>query len=332
MKLYSAATPEDLGNATTFVSNLADPKYWGYTDIVHHWGNAAAASSASLGKGLAIYGAYNGHGIMLRDIIDDYPTGDCWIAFGMMAEPFGTNAMPNNGGGLFTIGTSPAAQVSNGTLFPGCTCGQAFTTYGQGKRVAIETIFKPLTGEYRVYVNGVKRAEGTMTPFGNVITLRDACLNFCQYAAINNWFLLTDYYLGVVDSIDDRVGAFKVDALLSKQTTLPTGTLTMDGTSPTITGDHTVEYDVAPIQGKNVVGIVEQVRAASVGPTAALSFKRKVNGTETGARKVSDIPVTFPLKRAEILASSRVGAPATNYVKGTPLTEAKLSLSVQANN
>ncbi len=328
MKLYSAATPEDLGNATTFVTNLSDPKYWGYTDIIHNWGSTSQVSLAVLGKGLAIYGGWNGHSLQLRDIIDDYPTGDCWIAFGMMAEPYSTNAMPTNGANFMSVGQHSNSAFATFVL----TAGNAFTTWGQGKRVCIEVVFKPLTGDYKVFVNGIQRGTGSLGPFASSMALREIALNFCQYSTVNNWFLLTDYYLGVVDSVDDRLGSFKIDALVSKQTTLPAGTLTIDGNAPVITGEHTIEYDVAPLQGRTIVGITEQVRAMSPGPTAALSFKRKVNGVETSARTYNDVPVTFPLKRAEILAVKRAGAPITDYVKGTPLTEAKLTLSVQANN
>jgi hypothetical protein len=69
----------------------------------------------------------------------------------------------------------------------------------------------------------------------------------------------------------------------------------------------------------------------SPGPTAAVSTKRTINGSETAARKVSNIPVAIPLTAIEDVSVPRTGAAAQSYVNMTPLTECKLALSIVPN-
>jgi hypothetical protein len=329
MKLYSAVGIEDFSNPLT-VQGVGDAtiRRLGLLD----WFNMSAHGSyipiPTPGKGLNLSAYANQTGFPLKDIIAEYPTGDCWIAFGVMIDPI---TIIQQGGSFFSVSTS------NTTVYVPMSALSRYDilqTWGQGKRCCVELVWKPLTGVYKVFVNGIQRASGTASAWNTgAYPMSTHIVNFNAYAVNDSTtrMYVTDAYIGVVDSIDDRLGNFKIQKLAQKTSTLNADGMTPGGPVQLATGDHTVEFDTAPLAGSIVCGVAETVRALSQGPTASVTTKRTINGSETAARKAGPIPVTPPAIVIDEFAAPRVMAPPTPYVLGTPLTECKLTLSIVNN-
>jgi hypothetical protein len=330
MKLYSAIGIEDFSNPLS-VQPTADnvSRRLGPTDLFHACGHPSFVPIPTPGKGMnfSTYGCSDT--FMLRDIIAEYPTGDCWVALGVMVDPIvigGGNGVffQANYNGRYDVTASIGSMTRNDLM----------VVAGQSKRCCLEVVYKPLTGQYRVYVNGVVKQAGTFSQLSvNSYPLVNQGIAFNGYHTSDSTsrFFVTDCYFGVVDGIDACLGNFKITKLVAKTSTLNVDGMTPGGAGQLTTGDHVVEFDTAPLAGQVVLGVAETVRAFSVGPTAAVTTKRTVNGVATAARKASNIPIVIPTTFTEDFAVQRVMSPPTNYAYGTPLTECKLALSIVNN-
>jgi hypothetical protein len=267
-------------------------------------------------------------GLPLKEVIADYPTGECWLAMGIMIDPVVT---PVANGVFFSITTSNQSIV---TWIGGLTRADILATYGQNKRTCVELIYRPATGAYKIFINGIQRASGIFSLLNtNAYPLSTQIVNFNSFATqeTTTRMFITDFYVGVVDSIDDRLGNFKIQKLVAKNTTLNIDGMTPGGAAQLVTGDHTIEFDTAPVANFSVCGVVESVRAFSQGPTASVNTKRTLNGSETVARKAANMPTAIPTLMLDEIANQRVMATPQPYVTGTPLTECKLALSIVNN-
>jgi hypothetical protein len=329
MKLYSAIGVEDLSNPLT-VQPTADnvTRRLGCTDMFSTCGHPSYVPVPTPGKGLTLTTYASMIGFELKDIIAEYPTGDCWVALGLIIDPTTLGAGNNV---FFTTTTSSYSVVAN---IGNQTHNTLIAIAGQGKRCCIELVYKPLTNQYRVYVNGVVRQAGTFSALNPAsYPLASQMVNFNGYGTVDTTtrILVTDAYFGVVDSIDDRLGNFKINKLVAKTTTLSVDGMTPGGAAQLTTGDHAIEFDVAPLANQIVVGVAESIRAYSPGPTSTVITKRKVNGVETAARAAANVPVAIPVLVVDDLLATRVAAPLSAYAPYTPLTECKLTLSIVAN-
>lgn len=331
MKLISAVGIDDFSNPS--MTNAATDniiKRLGITDLFQANGHPSYGPTPVAGKGLYMTAYSTQTSFLMKDIIADYPTGDCWVAMGVMIDP--TLIAAASGPFFQALGMTGAYNVvSNvGSL----TRNDIIGIHGQNKRCCAELIWKPATGQFRVYVNGVMRDQGNFSLF-NTGTYPPAN----QLMSLNGWsqqdttsrFYFTDFYIGIVDSISECLGNFKITKLVAKNSTLNSAGMTPGGAAQLTTGDHTVEFDTAPLAGSIVAGVVETVRAYSPGPTAAVTTKRTVNGVETAERKAANLPVAITSLATDEAVNKRVMAPPTAYAIGTPLTECKLALSIVNN-
>lgn len=328
MKLFSAAGLDDLTKGysyTQYAKNLL-----GATDLITYNGNNGYIPTQSA-KGLHLRSYMTCCAISLRDVVDDGSTAE-WIALGLMIEPVAGQAFPNASDTWFNLTTDGSTNATSFSI-PRNTL---LNDWGAGARHCQELLFKPSTGQWNLYVNGILRTSGTigMDPSWLVpSTLRQWYLNFCTYTtnSATGYFTLTDFYLAKVDSGASVLGNFKVSKLVTKQTTLPAAAATIDGNTATLTGNYSVEFDVSPLDGKSVQGVVESVRACSVGPTAGLSATRRLNGADSAANKVTNIALALPSGQVNFAQHYRLGAKATEFTSGTPVTEFKVNLSVVDN-
>lgn len=330
MKLYSAIGIEDFSNPLTVQAGADNVnRRLGLTDMFHLSGHSSYVPIPTPGKGLNLTTYASNDGFSLKDIIADYPTGDCWVAMGIMVDPITISG----GGGTF-FQTAYQGRYDVVANIGNQTRNDLIAVAGQNKRCCLEVIYKPLTGQFKVYVNGVVKQTGfySMLPIATYpLASQMLCFNGYQYSDGTSRFFVTDCYFGVVDSIDAFLGNFKVTKLVAKTSTLNADGMTPGGAPQLTTGDHAIEFDTAPLAGHVVYGATETIRAFSAGPTAAVTTKRKINGVETTARKVSNIPVAVPVLFTDDLLQQRIMSPTANYVAGTPLTECKLALSIVNN-
>lgn len=328
MKLFSAAGLDDLTKGYSYTQYAKN--FVGATDLISYCENNGYAPTQTA-KGLNVRQYMNTLALPLRDIVDDGSAAE-WIALGLMIEPTVGQSFPTSSNAWFTLTTD--AYTSAAPFTSGRTT--VLNDWGGGVRHCQELLFKPSTGQWNLYVNGVLRASGTisMDPSWLVPSnLRQWYLNFCAYTtnSSSGYFTLTDFYLAKVDSGASVLGNFKVSKLVTKQTTLPAAAATIDGNTATLTGNYSVEFDVTSLDGKSVQGVVESVRACSVGPTAALSATRRLNGADGAANKVTNIALALPSGQANFAQHYRLGAKATEFTPGTPVTEFKVNLSVVDN-
>lgn len=330
MKLFSAIGIEDFSNPLTVQPTTDVYRRLGFTDLFHFAGHPSFFPIPVAGRGCNFSTYSSSTGFQLKDVIAEYPTGNCWVALGIMVDPI---QISGGGGTFFSVTSSLAyhAFVSMGTA----NRNDLIAIAGQNKRCCLELIYKPSTGQYRIYVNGIMVQSGS-TSILNVgsypLDKQMVCFNAFHQNDSTSRFYVTDCYLGVVDAIDSFLGNFKVNKLVAKTTTLNADGMTPGGAAQRVTGDHVVEFDVATLNGQVVQGVAESIRAFSVGPTAAVSTKRTINGVETAARKAANLPVISPpVLGSDDILNQRPAAPPSNYVSGTPLTECKLALSIVSN-
>lgn len=329
MKLYSAAGIGDLSDPSNYLITAPGTfQRLGYLELLQLSGHPSYLPIPTPARGLNLPVYASQTGFPMREIVADYPGADCWVAVGLMLDPINVGSAA---GQFFTMSASNGTtSVAVGSL----TRYDLMVTHGQNKLCCVELIYNPKTGVYKIFVNGIQRQTGTSSVLNTTAyPMAQQLINFNSYATSETAtrFYLTDYYIGVVDSVDDRLGNFKITKLAVKTTTLSAAGMTPGAPAQLTTGDHAVEFDVAPLNGQVISGVIESVRAYSPGPTASLNMKRKVNGVETAAVKISNIPTSFPATIADELATPRVMAPRAAYVTGTPLTECKLSLSIVPN-
>ncbi|MNQ21057.1 hypothetical protein D3C85_341570 [compost metagenome] len=330
MKLISAVGIDDFSNPS-MVNGYSDNiiKRLGITDLFHSNGHPSYAPTPTPGKGLYMTAYSNQTTFMMKDIIADYPTGECWVAMGIMIDP----AIIAAANGVFFT-TIANTQYNVGAFIGTLTRNDIIGIHGQNKRCCVELIWRPATGQFRVYVNGVMRDQGTFSLVNTIsypLVGQSIGFNAFSQQDTTSRFYFTDFYIGVVGSINECMGNFKVTKLVAKNTTLNAAGMTPGGAAQLTTGDHTVEFDTAPLAGSIVAGVVETIRAYSPGPTAAVTTKRTVNGVETAERKAANLPVAITSLATDEVVNKRVMAPPAAYAIGTPLTEYKLALSIVNN-